>query len=333
MNDSVLQIENLTLWYRVYRGVLKVLDNVSLEVGHGQRIGLVGETGCGKTSSMKAVMRILPSQAILKRGEIRFEGRNVYSMTRQELRRFRTRGVAMIFQDPTAALNPVFTIGDQMASVIEETMRGGDHRGRIGRVNSDEVREISISALRETGLPDAERLLQSYPFQLSGGMRQRVCIAMALATERKLLIADEPTTSLDVTIQDQVLRLIRGIVEKKQMSLILITHSLGVARQMTDWVYVMYAGRIVEYGKTLSVFEKPCHPYTIGLLDSIPKLTGGGFAKGIEGRIPDYAEPPDGCRFHPRCRFKMAVCEKAVPGVSSVGAEHYVFCHKYKHLQ
>ncbi len=266
--EPILSIEDLHVWFRVYGGLAKVLDGVFLNVFPGERVGLVGESGCGKTTSMKTVLRVLPRQAVIPKGRVLFQGRDVLKMNNHELKSLRGQKISMIFQDPTAALNPVFTIGEQLKDVIRYS----------GLVKKDgpTPEEIAIRALRDCAMPDPERIMKNYPFQLSGGMRQRVCIAMALATANTLLIADEPTTNLDVTIQDQVLNLIRKLVKEKGTSLILITHSLGVAREMTDRIYVMYAGRMVETAKTDNIFENPYHPYTQGLLDSIPKLTGEG---------------------------------------------------------
>jgi len=321
MGEPVLRIEGLHVWFRVYGGLSKVLNGVNLEVHEGERVALVGETGCGKTTTAKAVLRILPRQAVVPRGRIVFKGIDVLSAGPKDLRRIRGQGISMIFQDPTASLSPVFTVGDQMYDCIRYS--------RVAGRTFRSVRQTAINACRQCALPDPERLLQSYPFQLSGGMRQRVCIAMALATARHLIIADEPTTNLDVTIQDQVLRLIRSMVEQQGVSLLLITHSLGVAREMTDRVYVMYAGSIVEVGPTRELFEHPQHPYTRGLLGSIPKLSGGGLSGGIPGRVPNYLEPPSGCRFHPRCEWTGQDCRQKEPSLIETREGHFVACHKF----
>jgi peptide/nickel transport system ATP-binding protein len=292
-------------------------------VGFGERVGLVGETGCGKTTTMKAVLRILPRPARIIRGEILVHGRNVLAMNSQDLAELRGRGLSMIFQDPTSALNPVFTIGQQLYEVIRYS--AGMPANRV-----KDKRAVALRALQEARLPDAERMLASYPIQLSGGMRQRSCIAFAIATARDLLIADEPTTNLDVTIQDQVLRLIKELAQQKGTSLILITHSLGLAREVTDRVYVMYAGNMIEMAATHELFANPLHPYTQGLLASCPRLTGGGFAEGIPGRIPEYKNPPAGCRFHPRCPRAFAPCREAMPGYFAAGDGHQVACYLYE---
>jgi len=320
MVDTLLDIRDLHVYYKVYGGVLKVLNGVNFRVGFGEKVGLVGETGCGKTTTVKTVLRILPRLARIPKGEILVHGKDVLKMNKRELADLRGRGLSMIFQDPTSALNPVFTIGQQLYDVIRYSTD----------VRVTNKREVALKALREARLPDPERMLDSYPVQLSGGMRQRACIAFAIATARELLIADEPTTNLDVTIQDQVLRLIRDLVEQKGTSLILITHSLGLVRETTDRVYVMYAGNMIEMASTEEVFEQPLHPYTQGLLASLPRLTGGGFAEGIPGRIPDYKDPPPGCRFHPRCTHAFEPCTKAMPPFFDLGNGHQVACYLYQ---
>lgn len=320
MANTLLDIKDLHVNYRVYGGELKVLNGVNFKVGSGEKVGLVGETGCGKTTTVKAVLRILPRLARIPKGEILVHGKDVLEMNRQELAHLRGRGLSMIFQDPTSALNPVFTIGEQLYDVI---------RYSTGAKVTNK-REVALNALREARLPDPERMLDSYPVQFSGGMRQRACIAFAIATARELLIADEPTTNLDVTIQDQVLDLISDLVEEKGTSLILITHSLGLVRETTHRVYVMYAGNMVEMAGTEEVFEQPLHPYSDALLASIPRLTGGGFAEGIPGRIPDYQNPPPGCRFHPRCTYAFEPCAEASPPFFDVGDGHHVACYLYE---
>jgi len=323
MTEYVLRISNLHVQFKVYEGRLKVLNGVNMDVGPGARVGLVGEAGCGKTTTMRCVLGILQSPpGRITEGSILFHGRDVLKMSQASLQRIRGGGISMIFQDPVAALNPVFTVGDQLTSVI----RHAASRKRDGR----EIRRRAIKALADVQLPDPDRMFASYPVQLSGGMRQRVCIAMALATESELMIADEPTTALDVTIQAQVLRLLNELVEERSTSVIFITHSLGVVKEMADWVYVMYAGSIVEGAKKQALFEEPLHPYTVGLMGALPKLTGGGIAEGIAGRIPDYLNPPTGCRFNPRCPHVMDVCSGERPELREAGLDHHVACYLYK---
>jgi peptide/nickel transport system ATP-binding protein len=320
----LLEIKNLQVHFVVYGGRLKVLDGINLFVHSGEKVGLVGETGCGKTTAMKAILRVLPMPpAKIPGGEILFNGRDILKMSSNELHQVRGRGISMIFQDPTAALNPVFSIGQQMEAVIGFAVA----KGR--QMSHQEIHAKAVSSLQEVALADPERLLRSYPIQLSGGMRQRVCIGMALATSPKLLIADEPGTSLDVTIQDQVLRLLRQLVVDKDTSIILITHTLGIVRELTDRVYVMYAGNVVEVAATKMLFAQPLHPYTQGLIQTVPRLTGGGIASGIPGRIPDYLNPPPGCRFHPRCAHAMEICRTQKPPAYQVEAGHEVACFLY----
>jgi len=320
----LLEIKNLQVDFNVYGGRLKVLDGINLAVRSGEKVGLVGETGCGKTTTMKAVLRVLPMPpAKIPGGEILFHGRDILKMSPDDLQKVRGRGISMIFQDPTAALNPVFSIGEQLEAVI------GFAAGKDGERSSETIHRQAVASLQEVALADPERLLRSYPIQLSGGMRQRVCIGMALATHPELLIADEPGTSLDVTIQDQILRLLRALVENKNTSVILITHSLGIVRELTDRVYVMYAGNIVETSSTHELFAHPLHPYTQGLIQTVPRLTGGGIAGGIPGRIPEYLNPPSGCRFHPRCQRVMDICRGQKPPAFPAGDGHNVACFLY----
>jgi len=319
----LLEVHDLRVHFKVFGGHLKVLDGVNMVVRAGEKVGLVGESGCGKTTTMKAILRILPEPpAEVVGGQVLFRGKDVLRMRPDELRQLRGRGISMIFQDPTAALNPVFTVGQQLGDVIRYSH--GD-----GRVDARQVQWKALQALKGVALADPERLLHSYPIQLSGGMRQRVCIAMALATQPELLIADEPGTSLDVTIQDQILRLLHNLVVERNTSVILITHTLGVVREVTDRVYVMYAGSIVESAPTKALFANPMFPYTRGLMQSVPRLSGGGVAEGIPGRIPNYLNPPSGCRFHPRCPYAMEICQREKPPVFMVGEEHYVSCYLY----
>jgi len=346
----LLEVRDLRVNFRVFGGELRVLDGVNLVVHAGEKVGLVGESGCGKTTTMKAILRILPMPpARIVGGQVLFHGKDVSGLRDEELRHLRGRGMSMIFQDPTAALNPVFTVGQQLGDVIKYSritasppkwqgaLAGGDtgsaaHASPLPLATAtrgDYRRQAALNCLREVSLADPERLLDSYPIQLSGGMRQRVCIAMALATQPELLIADEPGTSLDVTIQDQILRLLRNLVTEKNTSVILITHTLGVVREVTDRVYVMYAGAIVESAPTKALFANPMFPYTRGLMQSVPRLSGGGVAEGIPGRVPNYLDPPTGCRFHPRCPHVMDICRQEKPPVYTVGEEHHVACYLY----
>ena len=318
-------MKDLRIGYKTYMGKLKVLNGVNLTVHQGEKVGVIGESGCGKTTCMKAILRILANNATVDGGTIHFRGDDVLNMDKKKLSEMRRKSITMIFQDPTAALNPVFKVGDLLADVIR-------YSGRFDgeKASKKMLREKSIEALKEVALPDPERVLDSYAFQLSGGMRQRICIAMSLSTAKDLLIADEPTTNLDVTIQDQVLRLMKSLVEKKGISVILISHALGTISGTVDTVYVMYAGNVIEIAQTRVLFANPLHPYTKGLLASVPKLTGAGFSEGIKGRIADYINPPTGCRFNPRCSYALNICSKENPELFNVDSNnHRVACWLY----
>lgn len=320
--NPLLDIKDLRVNYKVYGGHLQVLDGVNLKVHPGEKVGLVGETGCGKTTTMKTALGVLPKPpGIVAGGQIMYKDKDLLRMNANQISNVRGREMTMIFQDPMAALNPVFNVQQQFAPVLKHAAEK--------RLSSAEVYKRSIQALKDVSLPDPERLLQAYPTQLSGGMRQRICIGMALATRPQLLIADEPGTALDVTIQAQVLRLLNDLVDKLNTSIILITHSLGVVYESVDRLYVMYAGNIVEEAPTKKLFANPLHPYTKGLMGSVPKLSGGGISQGIKGRIPNYLDPPTGCRFHTRCSKVMDICKQEKPLTYRVDEDHTVACHLY----
>lgn len=324
--DRLLDIQNLRVWYNTYRGHAKVVDGVNIHVNRGERIGLVGESGCGKTTTMKTVLQVLDQSRIHvpEGGKIIFNGENILNMKYNDLQTVRRKKIAMISQEPSAALNPVFTIGEQIYDIIAYS---GDNGKKI---NKKQAFDMACNAIKNVMISDPERILQSYPHQLSGGMKQRICIAMALVTPRELLIADEPGTALDVTIQDQIHRLLRQLTEGAKSSLIMITHSLGVARELVDRIYVMYAGNIVEHSRTKDLFANPCHPYTQGLLDCVPRLFGGGLSEGIYGYIPDYINPNPGCRFCPRCPKATERCVNEKPPMYEVSEGHTVACFQYE---
>lgn len=318
---KVLEVKDLSVSYTVANVKTHVLENVNFSVERGKSVGIVGESGCGKTTTMRAILNVLPSNGTVEGGEILYEGENVFAMPNNKLQEYRQKGAGMIFQDPSSALNPVISIKNQFLEALKYA-----HKDK--KLTKAQLLEKAAQSLTAVSLADPDRILNSYPFQLSGGMRQRVCIAMTLAAERQLLLADEPGTALDVTIQDQILRLIKELVDAGKLSVIMVTHSLGVIRQVTTSVNIMYAGTIVEGGDTKKVFENPMHPYTQALMDCLPKLTGNGIAKGIPGRIPDYSNPPKGCRFAPRCPYATERCLNEKPVRHDISDDHWVACFK-----
>ncbi len=319
--EPLLSVRSLFVDFSTYGRVSHVLRDVSLDVPARRHVALVGESGCGKSVTMKAIMGILAQPpARIVGGEICFDGRDLLRLRGGEWDGLRGTAMSMVFQDPMTSLNPVFTIGDQMQTILKYADRRlGRRRDRRGRL--DRVYEV----LAQVRMPDPERIAKSYPIMLSGGMRQRVLIAMALLSEPRLLIADEPGTALDVTTQAQILKLLRDLVEERGLALLMITHNLGVVREAADFVYVMYAGAIVERGPAGGIFARPSHPYTRALFDCVPKLSGQTTFKGIDGSLPDYGAPPPGCRFAPRCPLAIAMCNRA-PDERPVGPGHSAAC-------
>ena len=316
--DEILRVEDLRVNFNTEDGVVKALDGVSFSLYRGEILGVVGETGCGKSVTARAILRLLPSPpAEIVSGRIIFEGKNLLELSEEEMRKVRGGGIAMIFQEPMTSLNPAFTIGEQMVDVITT------HRG----VGKEEAVEIAVKALEDVKMPEPRLILKKYPHELSGGQRQRVMIAMALSCRPKVLIADEPTTALDVTIQAQILKLIKDLQEKYSMSVIMITHDMGVVAQVSDRVVVMYAGNVVEIGRTRDVLKNPIHPYTTGLLRSIPR--NGEELEVIPGNVPNLLDPPPGCRFHPRCRFAREICRIEKPTLRELGGGRSVACHVF----
>lgn len=312
MPDPILEVENLHVHFDTYEGRQRVLDGVDLTIEEGETVALVGETGCGKSVTARTVMGMLPQPpGEIVDGRVRFRGEELLSNPSRH-DDIRAQEMSMIFQDPMSHLSPVFTVGDAMTDVLKYGGKGELSWWELlrGMLNVDretvrERRERCVEILRKLQIPDPEGILDRYPVELSGGMRQRVLIAMALLNDPPFIIADEPTTALDVTVQEQILGLLKERIEEQDLSVLYITHNLGVARELADRIYVMYAGSIAEYGPTKQLFDSPLHPYTKGLVDAIPKLTSFDSA-GIPGSIPDYGDPPNGCRFHPRCPAYMA---------------------------
>ena len=314
----LLRIEGLRTVFRSMAGDIPAVDGVDIEVPKGRTLGIVGESGCGKSVLSLSVMRLVARPGRIAAGRIMFEGRDLLALDEASMRGMRGADLAMIFQEPLTSLNPVHKIGFQ----ITEAMRAHDPKA-----SAQVLKARAIAALKRVRIPAPERRFDEYPHQLSGGMRQRVMIAMALSCQPKLLIADEPTTALDVTIQAQILDLLRELQAEFGMSIILITHDLGVIAEMADEVAVMYAGRIVERASASRLFEDPQHPYTIGLLGSVPRLDEERETLlAIEGSVPPPFALPAGCRFHPRCPFAEDACTKEVPALKSIQPGHAVAC-------
>jgi peptide/nickel transport system ATP-binding protein len=320
-----LRMTDLSVTFKTFEGTARVVDRLSLSVGTGQLVGVVGETGCGKSVLMRALLDLLPKSTARVTGTVAFDGTDVRTLSARARRAQILARFNMIFQDPVGSLNPVFTIGEQLHEVL---MQAGKRAGR--RERSGALRERAIALLRRVQLDDPLRVLKSYPFQLSGGMNQRVSIALALSTDPWLVIADEPTTALDVTVQAEILALFTRLVRDEGRSALLITHSMGVVRTVTDRVAVMYAGVVVEEAPTGELFRNPRHPYTHALLECVPKLTGQTLARGIPGTLPNYTAAPSGCRFHPRCPHAMPICKESRPPDFIVGEDgHRAACWLY----
>ena len=303
--SHLLEVKNLQTHFPTRAGLVKAVDDVSFYINEGELLGLVGESGCGKSITALSLMRLIAAPGKIVGGSIAFKGENLLNVSDERMREIRGDDISMIFQDPMTSLNPVYTVGEQIAEALR-LHRGLNKRDAIGG---------AIDAMKEVAMPAPERRINDYPHQLSGGMRQRVMIAMALACNPELLIADEPTTALDVTIQAQILELLDELRQTRRLAVLLITHDLGVVAEVADRVCVMYTGRIVEESGVDELFEKPKHPYTQGLLRSVPKLRGIGEAKEtrlstIEGTVPSPTNLPEGCHFAPRCEFRMDICTK-----------------------
>jgi len=318
---TLLTVENLSVSFETEAGRVRAVDRLSFEVRHGEVLGLVGESGCGKSVTALSIMRLLPKPSgRIDSGRILFGGRDLAALPPEAMRSIRGRRIAMIFQEPMTALNPVHTIGRQLGEVY------GLHHPEMDR---PAVTAASLAMLKKVGIPDPAQRMGQYPHQISGGMRQRVMIAIALACGPDLLIADEPTTALDVTIQAQILELITTMQQQNDMSVMLITHDLGVIAETCQRVCVMYAGTLVENANVATLFDRPAHPYTRGLLDSIVRLGNRRKTKlpTIAGMVPSLAELPPGCRFQNRCPRVMDICRNVAPSLVAVGPEHMASCH------
>ncbi len=319
MTNPVLQLEDLTVRFHLKRGQLTAIDGVTLTVHRGETFGLVGESGSGKTATARSVMRLIPiPPGEVVRGRILFEGTNILEYSDQQMRELRGKKMAMVFQEPMSALNPVFTVGKQIADALRTNLR----------MSKKEAKARVIELLQLVGIPSPAARYDNYVHEFSGGMRQRVMLAMALSCNPTFLIADEPTTALDVTIQATILELIRSMIEHFNMSLIFITHNLGVVAHTCDTIGVMYASHLVELGTKNELFAHPLHPYTVGLLNSIPRLdTKTKYLTPITGSVCNMLQPPRGCKFHPRCAHAMDICTQEVPRLQEVAPGHFVACH------
>ena len=319
---ALLEVRDLYLEFKTSRGQLKALNGITFDVQPGEVFGLVGETGCGKTVTGLSILRLLPRSASITGGQVIFEGVDLLTLGRSEIKSVRGKKIAMIFQDPSTSLNPVFSIGSQIERVVHQHMK----------VTKQQAAVKALEVLAAVGLPDVERIMSSYPHQLSGGMQQRVMIALALSCNPRLLIADEPTTSLDVTIQAQILKLLRDLQKKFDVSVILITHNLGVIAQTCDRLAVLYGGRVAESGITREIFVNPQHPYTGGLMNAIPRPgSRGKRMAAIPGAVPTNPGAIVGCAFAPRCEFALERCRTESPPLVQVGKNHLSACFLAEH--
>ena len=320
----LLEIKDLMTAFDTAQGRIKAVDGVSLKINSGETLGIVGESGCGKTMLAVSIMRLIPANGRIINGEILFSCRDLLKISAEEMRTMRGSEISMIFQEPMTSLNPVFRVGEQIA----EAIRLHQH------LPAKEAMELSIEQLREVGISDPQKRAQDYPHNLSGGMRQRIMIAMAMSCYPKLLLADEPTTALDVTIQAQILDLISNLKQKNKMTVVLITHDLGVIAQAAEKVAVMYAGKIVESSTVEEIFATPLHPYTQGLLESIParcrqSMGRGDYLKTIPGSVPSLYNIAPGCRFYDRCSYTDEECARKEPPLAEIEPGHLVSCWKY----
>ncbi|WP_110928172.1 ABC transporter ATP-binding protein [Bacillus massiliglaciei] len=321
--ETILEVENLKTKFKTENGIIAVVDGVDFHVKAGETLGIVGESGCGKSVTSLSIMRLLPGNS-QNDGTIRFKGKDLLSLSDKEMQKVRGNEIGMIFQEPMTSLNPLHTIGKQIEEPIKKHTKSSKH----------ELKERAIQLLKAVGMPRAEEIYREYPHNLSGGMRQRVMIAIAMACNPKLIIADEPTTALDVTIQAQILELMRDVKERTGTSIMLITHDLGVVSEMCDRVIVMYAGQVVEEMMVEELFEHSKHPYTMGLIESIPDIEEEKeYLYTIAGSVPLPNQMPEGCRFAPRCPDAMSICEQQQPDLVAVGKKHKCRCWIYQDVK
>ncbi len=316
MAEKMLEVKDLTMHYKTSKGEVSAVNNVTFEVKKGQSLGLVGESGCGKTSIAFSLIRLLPDNAHIKKGAIILDGEDVTAMDKKELLKIRWKGISMVFQAAMNALNPIFTVGEQ----IIEAIQVHDHS-----INVKQAREKVVDLFDLVGLDP--NFIDRYPHEFSGGMRQRAVIAMALACGPKLIIADEPTTALDVIVQDRILNQLKDIQDRLDMSMIYISHDIAVIAEVSDRIGVMYAGRMAELADATDIFEKPLHPYTYALMGAFPSIKGSKKAlTTLPGEPPDLLHPPEGCRFHPRCPYATEKCQMETPPFVELRPDHFVAC-------
>ena len=318
---NILNIENLKTHFFTEAGVVKAVDDISFSVMKGSTLGLVGESGSGKSVTTQSVLRIVPKPGKIVSGKILFEDEDLLMKTEKEMLKFRGRKISLIFQDPTTSLNPLFTIGEQLADIVIEH----------NKLKKSDALEHVIKTLKRVHLPDQEEAVTNYPHQFSGGMKQRICIARALLLNPQLLFADEPTSNLDVTIQAQIITLLKELQKDIGMTLVMITHDMGIVADMCKWVVVLYAGNVMEIGSIDQMFDEP-HPYTEALLKAVPRLDQTRKLLAIPGNIPNLIDLPSGCRFHPRCQYAINTCKGKRPPIEDVGDGHFVSCYRWREL-
>jgi oligopeptide/dipeptide ABC transporter ATP-binding protein len=319
---AILEIQELKTYFFTEAGIVKAVDGITFSVESGSTIGLVGESGSGKTVTAQSVLRIVPRPGKIVNGKILFNGEDLALKKEDEMREYRGKKISLIFQDPTSSLNPLFTIGDQLGDIVKAH----------DKINKKESLEQIIKTLKIVQLPDPEEAIRRYPHQFSGGMKQRICIARALLLNPQLLFADEPTTNLDVTIQAQIIKLLKDLQREVGMTLVMITHDMGIVAEMCKNVVVLYGGHVMEIGDINTVFENP-HPYTEALLKAVPRLDQTKKLVSIPGNIPNLINPPSGCVFHPRCAYAKEQCKIAVPPLEEVGRGHHIACIRWFELK
>ncbi len=330
--SSLLRVENLRTYFHIPEGIVKAVDDISFTIEEGEMVGMVGESGCGKTVTALSIIRLLEPPGRIEGGKIFFKGENLLEKSPTEMRQIRGKEIAMIWQDPMSALNPVQTVGDQIAEVVKahEPAGEGGWLPWQRKQRKEALWQRVYEVMEEVQIPAPQVRAREYPHQLSGGLQQRVLIAMALISKPTLLIADEPTTALDVTIQVQILDFLKRLQQEKKMTILLITHNMGMVAKLCNRVIVMYAGKIVEQADTRSFFRNPSHPYTQGLLQSIPRReTKRGTLPVIPGAVPNLFQVPPGCAFHPRCSEALPLCKEQEPAVYRIGETHLVKCHLF----